>query len=71
MYEAWRDGFCAGIVHGVASVSRVVCERENVTHGQEVRVVLRFLQDHPEKLNMDGAVLVEMALAKAFPCKTK
>jgi Rap1a immunity proteins len=68
VYEAWRDGLCAGLVSGVADVSPLVCAAESVTHGQEVRVVVRFLQDHPERLNLHATRLVEAALAQAFPC---
>ena len=67
--ESWRDGYCRGIVRGVASVSRVVCGGDNVTHSQEVRVVVKYLQDHPQQLNVEGGLLIQMALAKAFLCK--
>src|ERR1700694_821959 len=52
-YEAWRDGYCRGIVRGVSAASSLICPQDGVTSGQEIRVVLKFLQDHPEKLNMD------------------
>jgi hypothetical protein len=68
IYEAWRDGYCRGIIEGVTSASPLVCPTGGVTFGQEVRVVLKFLQDHPEKLHLSGAQLVQDALAQAFPC---
>jgi hypothetical protein len=68
VYEAWRNGICQGVVQGVGETSNLVCPAEHVTIGQEVRVVLKFLQDHPEKLNLRGTKLVEEALAQAFPC---
>jgi hypothetical protein len=67
-FESWRDGFCVGLVTGVGNASPHVCPDENVTNGQEKRVVLKYLQDHPEELHLDAATLVERALAKAFPC---
>jgi len=70
-FEAWRDGFCVGIVNGVSSASPHVCPDEEVTTGQEKRVVLKYLQDHPEELHLDNAVLVERALSRAFPCPKK
>jgi hypothetical protein len=45
-----------------------VCTGQNVTHRQEVRVVVKYLQDHPEELDQIGGRLVEKASAQAFPC---
>jgi hypothetical protein len=67
-YEAWRDGVCVGVIEGVSATSPLVCPAENVTLGQEVRVVIKFLQEHPEKLHLRGSKLVQEALAQAFPC---
>ena len=67
--EAFDMGFCLGLVEGVAYVSPEVCTSKDVTHGQEVRVVLKYLNDHPEKLTLRRERLVEAALAQAFPCE--
>ncbi len=67
-FESWRDGYCTGLVYGISKASPYVCPDDEVTTGQETRVVLRYLQEHPEELHLDNAVLVERALAKAFPC---
>jgi Rap1a immunity proteins len=67
-FEAFRDGYCKGIVQGIAYASAQVCPAGNVTLGQEVRVVTKYLQDHPEELNQQSTRLVDKALAKAFPC---
>jgi len=69
-YAAWRDGYCRGIVEGVGAASPLICPAEGVTLGQEIRVVSKFLQDHPEKLNLRGTKLAEESLAQAFPCST-
>lgn len=66
--EAWRDGLCSGLVAGVMYSSAFVCPADNVPPGQAVRVVVKFLQDHPEKLNWAGVRLAQVALADAFPC---
>jgi len=68
LYEAYRDGFCRGIVEGVSNASPKVCPPENSTYGQQVRVVVKYMQDHPEELHMRNTTLLEKALAKAFPC---
>ena len=67
-YQAWRDGYCRGIVEGVTEVSAIVCPNADVTFVQEIRVVSKFLNDHPEKLHHRGTKLVQEALAQAFPC---
>lgn len=45
------------------------CIPAEVTLGQEAAVVRKFLRDHPERLHITAAALVERALAEAFPCK--
>jgi hypothetical protein len=67
-FEAYRDGYCRGLISGVADASPRVCPNGQVTHGQQVRIVLKYLQDHPEELHLLNSVLVEQALAKSFPC---
>jgi len=37
--------------------------------GQAVRITVKWLRDHPEKLHQDGVNLVWRALSDAFPCK--
>jgi hypothetical protein len=68
-HEAWNNGFCLGLVQGISYSSPVVCPKNGVTYEQSVRVVVKFLEDNPEKLNLDQNDLVVMALSKAFPCK--
>lgn len=70
-FEAYREGYCDGLVYGISNASPRVCPDKEVTNGQSVRVVLKYLQDHPEELHLDNAVLVERALALAFPCGDK
>jgi hypothetical protein len=42
-----------------------------VTFSQMERVVVKFLQDNPKKLNPNQSALVQTALSKAFPCLKK
>lgn len=67
-YEIWRDGLCQGTVEGVAVASPIICLPEGVTVHQEIRVVVKYLQGHPEKLHLRSTSLVESALSEAFPC---
>jgi Rap1a immunity proteins len=70
-YESWRDGYCRGVIEGVttgAILSSQLCRPDGLTNSQAVRVVFKFLQDHPEELSQRGAKLVFEALTQAFPC---
>jgi|SRR5208337_786732 len=37
--------------------------------GQAMRVTVKWLHDHPEKLHFAGDILVVMAMKDGFPCK--
>ncbi len=62
-------GYCVGLVQGVAYVSSSYCSPEEVTISQDVRIVVKYLEENPEKLHLHAARLAEDALTKAFPCK--
>lgn len=62
-------GNCLGLVRGVGYACPKVCITHGVNTMQAVRVVVKYLQDHPEKLNLDNVVFIQDALTKAFPCK--
>lgn len=75
------SGYCIGLVRGIlnfrvqifSELERVgltpVCIPEQaIPVGFGVRVVLKYLNDHPENLHLDDAFLVVAALANAFPC---
>jgi len=66
--ESFQVGYCDGLIHGIVGVSPRVCAGKYVTQQQAIRVVLKYLQDHPEELDQKGTTLAEKALAKAFPC---
>lgn len=67
-YESFRDGMCRGLIEGVSDISPKVCPPNGATYGQEYRVVLKYLQDHPEELHLRDTDLIEKALTQAFPC---
>jgi hypothetical protein len=66
--ELFNEGYCLGFVDGIAQTSPSVCLPSGVQTRQAVRIVVKFLQDHPEKLNQYGAILSNTALSQAFPC---
>ena len=63
----FNDGVCFGYVVGVTALIDD-CEGRNVTYGQELRVVLKYMDDHPEQLDQQSTVIIRRALLAAFPC---
>ncbi len=77
--------WCMGWIEGVLDMNRLselmvetgvskkgdpyFCAPDGIQVGQAVRVVVKYLQDHPEQLHARGIVLAVAALQKAFPCK--
>ena len=47
------------------------CIPDGVKVGQMLRVVVKYLRDHPEELHNDSAELVVAAFLTAFPCKVE
>jgi len=74
-------GLCLGYVLGAGDVESTEgasfpdrersCVPDDVTNGQMVGVVVKYLKDHPEERRMLAAVLVVEAMTKAFPCSSK
>lgn len=63
---------CAGLVGGIiygASVGRFVCYEPNMTIGQMVRVVVKYIDDRPARQHEDFRALAFEALRAALPCK--
>jgi hypothetical protein len=79
---AYRVSWCGGFVDGVVNANALYqdylkntktkpyfCPPESgMTTGQSVRVVVKFLRDHPESLHVVPGALVLVALRTAFPC---
>lgn len=69
--EAYETGFCQAYIRGVTDEIPKVskCIPSGVTYEQIWRVVIKYLQNHPERLHLYPAFLIREALEKAFPCK--
>jgi hypothetical protein len=70
MEKQFSEGYCLGLVTGVSETSDDVCSL-GVPSGQLVTVVVKFLEDHPDRLNLKNTTLVRQALMRAWPCKKK
>ena len=46
-----------------------ICAAYGITGDQTVKIVTKFLNEHPEELHSDASSLVALALMDAFPCK--
>jgi hypothetical protein len=85
--EVAQDVACVkyveGLVQGVyeeISYSHAVTDKEppkpfclpgDVEDAQTVRIVLKYVHDHPDKAHMATSTLILLALAWSFPCQTK
>lgn len=70
MNFGWCLGFLEGLDDmGAASGARFYCLPDNASFGQQARVVVKYLNDHPEKLHEIDVALAIAALREAFPCE--
>jgi hypothetical protein len=70
--------YCMGYVTGtleMAAYSSVInktpwmfCLPDGMEFFQAIRIIVRYLQTHPERLHGPGAALVTEAMYEAFPC---
>jgi hypothetical protein len=81
--KTFCDGYVAAAVDGhvtlfnslqAANESHVLPKmyclpKGGIVIGQAVRVTVKWLHDHPEKLHFAGDILVGMAMKDSFPCK--
>jgi hypothetical protein len=64
-YVEWR----VAVDCGTKYPSGNVWPPEHIQNEQMMRVVLKYLNDNPEKLHLPASGLVANAFIKAFPCK--
>jgi hypothetical protein len=78
------EGVCVGYANGVVDgydfamafvqaqhhepVTGGFCPPDNITKGQQYRIAVKFMQDHPEKTHSGAASMVAQAMVAAFPC---
>lgn len=75
--DTYGSGRCLGVVQGVSDMlvlyqdklPKKFCVPSDVTYGQGVRIVVKYLQDNPKLLNNHDSVLVLAAYADAYGCK--
>ena len=70
--EVEMTGFCFGYMEGVRSMSREsshYCIPNETDNKDLVKIVYKFMLNHPEILSRPPYVSVTHSLASAFPCK--
>ena len=81
------DGFCSEYVNGVIDgydlafadvqaknhekVIGAFCPPDEITRGQQYRVAVKYMNDHPEETHRIASALISESMQKAFPCPTK
>jgi len=57
------------IIGGVNPGSKIFCPpSEGLENEQSLRIIIKWLEDHPEQLHMSARISVFIALSKALPC---
>jgi hypothetical protein len=65
-----NDGVCIGYVAAVADAGAgsLFCPPPNSTYGQDMRIFVKYLNNHPEKLNLQADELVYQSLKEVYEC---
>jgi hypothetical protein len=72
--DVYDMAYCVGMVKGVSDeliLNGWACMPSEVTIGQQIRVVHKYLQEHPTELQEIDTVLTHRALVRAWPCNRK
>jgi len=78
-YDDHRFGVCAGYIAGIIDFHTVAttveslpmdmfCLPENITTGEVIREVAKYLADTPDKHHDLAAYMVILALRESYPC---
>jgi hypothetical protein len=67
--ELWGQPFCLGFLSGLSYASNHGCAPKGVTQGQIARVVVKYIDSHPERMQEQFGILALEALTSAFPCR--
>lgn len=71
-----KEAFCVGYIVGVyeSYENITICPEnnaKNITVGQLQLISIKYMREHPEKLNQSAIDIIERGLNQAFPCKKK
>jgi Ssp1 endopeptidase immunity protein Rap1a len=75
--SAFEQGICLGAVFGLMGAGRHMkpelsfCPPPNASVAQGTRVVVKYMEAHPEQLHSTLNVLIADALQEAWPCPSQ
>lgn len=78
IHSARNVGLCVGYIAGIndelgiraaGSKKLLACVPSGVQMDQMIRVVKKWLEDHPTVLHLPSGILVERAIRESFPCQ--
>lgn len=77
----FKSGLCLGYIEGVLNGWRLAnaawsqppgfCAPPVITKGQSIRIVTKYLREHPASLHMGAETLVTIAFVEAYPCPSR
>ena len=72
--KAVDSNYCLGYIQGFKEANALTpipnfCVPDAVTLGQLIKVVVKYMDEHPEELHLLSGLVVREALQKAFPCR--
>lgn len=60
------NGFAEGVT--TRKVPEPFCRPDNVENGQLIKIVLKYIDNHPERAHLPTGALIMYALYEALPC---
>jgi hypothetical protein len=67
--DLFKRGLCDGLISGLVYTNADICEPNQITHEQEARVVVNYIDSRPARMHDDFRKLALEALKAAWPCK--
>jgi hypothetical protein len=62
-------GICEGIVEAIVVLDSDICPPQGATLGQSTRIVVRYIEARPGRMNEPFAHLAVEALREGWPCR--
>jgi Rap1a immunity proteins len=79
--SSFDAGYCSGLINGI-SVTQIlyseclpqknkykVCWPKGTNTTQNIKVVLKYLREHPAELHLPDTMLIMKAFGEAYPCQ--
>lgn len=60
-----------GFIGALSKIQLFCIPEGGIQTGQAIRIIVKWLKDHPERLHHEAGMLTLAALGRAFPCKNE